>query len=108
MPFSWKGLGKIGLGLLESVVPAVKQVEDITTLLLKTHGRGLTSAEKQELAVQYTKALLESAEGLGGQDLLNDTKIESAARKVIDAVVSFQNAVAEAKASRPTPTTDPQ
>lgn len=103
MGFPWKklaGLGEIGLHIVEFAVPAVKQVEDVARTILAAKGKGLSSKEKQELALTFIKASLASAEGLSGQDLLNDVKVEAAARSVIDAVVAFQNAVAEAMAAR--------
>jgi hypothetical protein len=41
-----------------------------------------------------------AAEGVSGQDLLDDAEVESATRDVIDAIVHLDNLIAKKKAQR--------
>lgn len=56
--------------------------------------------DKQDAAVAMVRDLLPMVEAGIGQDLLDDEKVQSALRKLIDAGVELQNVVADAKARR--------
>lgn len=98
MKVNWKAFGRLGLNIVEQVVPAVGTAERIVVDLKKPH----TGQEKQDLAFALVKASLESAEDIAGKDLLSDPDVEQATRGVIDATVALQNIIA-AKRGQPKP-----
>jgi hypothetical protein len=75
----------IGLKLLPYIVEAVSWVE---RFIMKK------GVEKQDAAVKMTLSMLGIAEEALDRDILNDSDVENAARRVIDAVVSLQNLLA--------------
>ena len=75
----------IGLKLLPYIVEAVSWVE---RFIMKK------GVEKQDAAVKMTLSMLGIAEEAMNKDILNDSDVENAARRVIDAVVSLQNLLA--------------
>jgi hypothetical protein len=96
MKFSWGAALKIGLSMLNTIVPGVAQVEAIARGL-----SGMKGKQKQDAVVELVKQALATSEGFVGTDLANDADVEQATRGVIDAVVALNNIVA-AKASGPT------
>jgi len=75
----------LGMKLLPYIVEAVQWVEKFIT----TKGQ-----YKQDAAVYMVKSILGVVEKGIDRDLLDDDDVESATRKVIDAVVSLQNIIA--------------
>ena len=78
------GFVQIGLKLLPYIVEAVQWVERFIT----TKGK-----YKQDAAVYMVKSILGVAERGVDRDILDDDEVESATRKVIDAVVALQNLI---------------
>ena len=79
------GFVQIGLKLLPYIVEAVQWVEKFITSKGKY---------KQDAAVYMVKSILGVAERGMDRDILDDDEVESATRKVIDAVVALQNLIA--------------
>ena len=79
------GFLQIGLKLLPYIVEAVQWVERFIT----TKGK-----YKQDAAVYMVKSILGVAERGMDRDILDDDEVESATRKVIDAVVALQHLIA--------------
>ena len=79
------GFVQIGLKLLPYIVEAVQWVEKFITSKGKY---------KQDAAVYMVKSILGVAERGMDRDILDDDEVESATRKVIDAVVELQNLIA--------------
>ena len=79
------GFLQIGLKLLPYIVEAVQWVERFIT----TKGK-----YKQDAAVYMVKSILGVADRGMDRDILDDDEVESATRKVIDAVVALQNLIA--------------
>ena len=79
------GFLQIGLKLLPYIVEAVQWVEKFITSKGKY---------KQDAAVYMVKSILGVAERGMDRDILDDDEVESATRKVIDAVVALQNLIA--------------
>tara|TARA_Y100000034_G_scaffold72770_1_gene87679 strand:- start:268 stop:522 length:255 start_codon:yes stop_codon:yes gene_type:complete len=78
------GFVQIGLKLLPYIVEAVQWVEKFITSKGKY---------KQDAAVYMVKSILGVAERGVDRDILDDDEVESATRKVIDAVVALQNLI---------------
>jgi len=78
------GFLQIGLKLLPYIVEAVQWVERFIT----TKGK-----YKQDAAVYMVKSILGVAERGMDRDILDDDEVESATRKVIDAVVAFRTSL---------------
>ena len=76
----------LGMKLLPYIVEAVQWVEKFIT------ERG---QRKQDAAVYMVKSILGIAESATARDLLDDDEVETATRKVIDAVVALQNIIAK-------------
>lgn len=76
----------LGIKLLPFIVDAVQWVERFV------NGKGKT---KQDAAVYMVKAGLGVAERALDRDVLDDDEVETATRKVIDAVVALQNLLAK-------------
>ena len=76
----------LGMKLLPYIVDAVQWVEKFIT----TKGQ-----YKQDAAIYMVKSSLAVAESGADRDLLNDDDVETATRKVIDAVVALQNLIAK-------------
>jgi hypothetical protein len=75
----------IGLKLLPFIVEAINWVEKF---IMKK------GVEKQDAAVKMTLSMLDIAEEAVNKDLMNDSDVEKATRRVIDAVVALQNLLA--------------
>lgn len=82
----------LGFKLLPLIVEAVSWVEKFA------RGKG---KEKQDAAVGLVAAMLRATEAGFDRDLLDDTQIQDATRKAIDAVVALQNVLAQAKGQSP-------
>lgn len=80
----------IGLRVIPFIFAAVTAVEKFV--------KG-TGQEKQTAAVEMVAALLESAEGVSGKELLDDEAVKQAAKEAIDAIVALQNVIAKRKAA---------
>jgi hypothetical protein len=76
----------LGIKLLPFIVDAVQWVERFV------NGKG---KEKQDAAVYMIKAGLGVAERALDRDVLDDDQVETATRKVIDAVVTLQNLLSQ-------------
>ena len=72
----------IGLKLLPFIVEAINWVEKF---IMKK------GVEKQDAAVKMTLSMLGIAEEAMNKDIMNDSDVEKATRRVIDAVVALQN-----------------
>ncbi|MGB2711176.1 MAG: hypothetical protein WBC33_06630 [Conexibacter sp.] len=55
--------------------------------------------EKQDAAVDVTRAMLAAAEAGADRDLLDDADVEQATRGLVDAVVALQNVLAKKRAA---------
>lgn len=75
---------------LPLVIQAVGSVERLVK------GKG---PEKQDAAMDVLRTIVETTESGTNRDVFNDAKVEAAGRNLIDAVVAFNNAVTNAKAS---------
>tara|TARA_Y100001951_G_C11057935_1_gene139226 strand:+ start:57 stop:311 length:255 start_codon:yes stop_codon:yes gene_type:complete len=80
------GFLQIGMKLLPYIVEAVNWVEKF----IKRKGQA-----KQDAAIQMVLSMLGIAESAKDKDLLNDSDVETATRKVIDAVVALQNVISK-------------
>jgi hypothetical protein len=76
----------IGLKLFPLITEAIGWVEKFVT----RKGR-----HKQDAAVYMVKSALGVVEAGFSRDILNDSQVEDATRKVIDAVVALQNIIAK-------------
>jgi hypothetical protein len=81
-----------GFTLVPLIIGAVNAIENLVT--------GLRGSKKQDAAVDFTRSILISVEGLAGKDLIDDVKVQAAVRTLIDAAVAVQNAVASAKIAK--------
>ena len=79
----------IGLKLLPFIVEAIGWVEKFVTR---------KGQEKQDAAIKMCVSMLGIAEAALEKDILEDSEVEEAARKTIDAVVSLQNIIARKQA----------
>jgi hypothetical protein len=79
------GFLTIGMKLLPYIVESVQWVEKF----IKAKGK-----PKQDAAVHMVRAGLGLVEEGAGKDLLDDDEVETATRKVIDAVVTLHNIIA--------------
>ena len=79
----------IGLKLLPLIVEAVNWVEKFVLRKGK---------EKQDSAIKLCISMLGIAEAAVEKDILEDSEVEDAARKTIDAVVALQNILAKKQA----------
>jgi|TARA_R110000824_G_scaffold77787_2_gene196633 hypothetical protein len=79
----------IGLKLLPYIVSAVSSIERFFT-----SGKGKA---KEDAAVATVSSILETVEAGAGSDLLDNEKVQDAVRKVMQAIVSLQNIIKEAK-----------
>lgn len=84
----------IGLKLLPFIVEAINWVEKFITK---------KGVEKQDAAVKMTLSMLGIAEEVMDRDIMNDSDVEKATRRVIDAVVALQNLLASKKQHVDTP-----
>jgi hypothetical protein len=80
----------IGMKLLPLIVEAVNWVEKF--VLRK-------GAAKQDAAIQLCLSMLTITESTLDKDILEDSEVEEAARKTIDAVVALQNLIAKKQAA---------
>lgn len=83
------GWVSIGLKLFPLVIGAVHAVERLVTA---------RSEGKQDAAVETVRAMLMAVEGGLSRDLLDDQAVQDATRKLIDAYVALQNALASHRA----------
>ena len=81
-----------GLKLLPLVFAAITAVEKFST--------GRSGKDKQDAAVELVGDLVPVLEAGIGKDIVNDGDVQDAIRKVIDAVVAFQNVVRDVQAKR--------
>ena len=81
----------IGLKLLPYIVHCVQAVEGF----LKGDKRG---EEKENAAVGMVHAILQTVEVGADKDLLNDSDVNTATRKVMQAIVALQNVIASKRA----------
>ncbi len=79
----------IGLKILPFIVEAVNWVEKFVTR---------KGQEKQDAAIKMCVSMLGIAEAALERDILEDSEVEEAARKTIDAVVALQNIIAKKQA----------
>lgn len=95
MGFPWRNVFKIGITVLDTVIPGVRTIETIAQLI-----PGLKGKAKQDAVVELVKQSLEASEQFMGRDLAEDAEVEKATRGVIDAVVSLQNIIAQKAAAK--------
>lgn len=95
MKIGWKNLGKLTLGIVSAIVPAVGQVEQGIEGVVKAKG----SQAKQDAALVLVQASVAATEAISNKDLLDDGEVMSASRAVIDAVVHLQNVEAKKTAA---------
>lgn len=76
----------IGMKLLPLIVEAVNWVEKFVLRKGKA---------KQDAAIQLCLSMLTITEATLDKDILEDSEVEDAARKTIDAVVALQNLIAK-------------
>jgi hypothetical protein len=91
MKIAWKQIGKLALGIVSAVVPAVGQVEGAILALKGAH----TGEEKQAAVLELVKGAVSATEQISDKDLLNDPEVEAATKAVIDTVVALQNILAK-------------
>lgn len=94
MKFSWGGALRIGLSVLNTVIPGVSVVEGIARNLPSLKGKA-----KQDAVVELVQQALATAEGVAAKELANDADVERATRGVIDAVVALHNIIAQKAAA---------
>jgi len=80
------------LKLFPLIVTAVNAIERFATTK--------KGSEKQDEAVAMVSDLVPLVEASIGRDVVNDTDVQQAIRKVIDAVVALQNVVRDVVARR--------
>jgi hypothetical protein len=81
------GFLAIGLKLLPYIVSCVNAVEQF----LRGGQRG---EEKEDAAVGMVHAILQTVEAGADKDLLNDSDVNAATRKVMQAIIALQNVIA--------------
>ena len=77
----------VGIKLLPFVLSCVQAVEGFLT-------GGKRGEEKENAAVGMVHAILQTIEAGVDKDLLNDTDVNLAVRKVMQAIVALENVVA--------------
>lgn len=82
----------VGLRLLPLIVTAVQAVERMAG--------ALKGKDKQDAAVGLVGDLVPLLEAGVGREFVAEEKVQDAIRKVIDAVVSLQNVIADVRAKR--------
>jgi len=80
----------IGFRIAPLIISAVTTVERIFT----------SDANKEDKAMALLEEMLPTVEAILARDLLNDAKVNEAAREAMRAIVAFQNALAAAKAAK--------
>lgn len=85
---NWLG---IGLRLLPYIGTAVTAVERFVS------GKG---KQKEDAAVEMTKTLVETIEGVSAKDLVENQNVQHLVRGVMQAIVALQNGIA-AEAPKP-------
>ena len=98
MPGWLKTVGKIGWIATKAAFPAANAVEAAIEKLKDSPG----GASKLEAAETMALASIDLVEQVTDKDLLVQPKVSAAYRGLISAYITFMNALAEAKASRPT------
>jgi hypothetical protein len=88
-----KNIGRIAIGIVGTIVPAVGKVEQIAEALPHLKGQ-----DKQDAVVGLVAAALDASEDLTDRSLLNHGEVDAATRGVIDAVVHLHNVIEAAKA----------
>lgn len=88
---NWKVIGKVALGIGEQLFPVIKVIENLKNV------KQLTSKEAQDLAFS---TLHDELVGQLLPDELQDPRIESAIRQLIDAGVNVNNVIAQIRAER--------
>ena len=83
----------IGLGF--KIVAFIPAIVDTVEKFIAGKGKA-----KQDAAMDMLGVFITSVEGVVGKELLDEAKVQNALRKVIDAVVAFQNVVADVKAKK--------
>jgi len=76
----------IGIKVVPLVWGAVQAVER----MVSARGR-----DKEDAAVDMVNTFVEATEGAYGRDVVNNERVKSATRKLMQAVVEFQNVVRE-------------
>ncbi len=66
----------------------------------KLKGAFKSGADKEDAAVDLTKAAVEFTEGVVDKDLVNDPAVEEATRNAIKAIVALQNTITAVKAAK--------
>lgn len=90
MKMPWRDVFKVGLTVLNTVIPGVGLVETIAKTIPALRGQ-----QKQDAVVELVKQALATAENFAAKDLADDTDVERATRGVIDAVVALNNLIAQ-------------
>ena len=96
---SWKGIGRVALSVGEQLFPAIKIVEALATK------KPLSAQEKQDLAFQALHDELVS-QLLPKQ--LEDPRLETAIRKLVDDGVALNNVIATLRNETKTPSPTPE
>lgn len=96
MPNRWKAIGRFALGIAEITIPGVNQIEQgIKDFRSKPSGD-----EKRQAVKNIVLGSLTAGEFAADRDLLDDPKVAAAYDGFISSYVSFQNALADAKAAK--------
>jgi hypothetical protein len=89
MKIRWNDVFKVGITVLNAVIPGVSVVETIARQIPALKGK-----QKQDAVVELVKQSLATAENFAAKDLADDADVEQATRGVIDAVVALNNLIA--------------
>lgn len=95
MKIRWNDVFKVGITVLNAVIPGVSVVETIARQIPALKGK-----QKQDAVVELVKQSLATAENFAAKDLADDADVEQATRGVIDAVVALNNLIAAKSAAR--------
>lgn len=87
MAINFKKIGGLLIKVLGRIVEGINVVEVIMNLA--------KGKDKQDAVVELMKQALKEIEERTGKNLVNDEEIEEASRKVIDAIVAFNNLIAK-------------
>lgn len=90
----WKKIGRVVLPIGEQLFPVIGVIEKLTKF------KQLNSQEKQNLAFE---ALSDQLVGQIAPQVLQDTRVQAAIRKLIDDGVALNNAIAQVNAEKSGP-----
>ena len=81
------------MGYLDKALKIIPYLLEAVGFVERFLKKGTPSRTKQDSAIALVMSMRGIAETATQTDLLSDTKVETAARKCVDAIVALQNAI---------------